>query len=407
MQKLSGLFLLMVLISGVFSSGFTFAQIAPVAVDDSYSTNEDTTLNISTPGIIANDTNTGGDILAIVQTNVGFGILTLNSDGSFSYQPSLNFNGFDSFTYAISNGTNNSNNATVTLSINSVNDAPIALNDTVTTPEDTPVPITLTGSDVDNDSLTFNMVTDSLHGILTGSNASLTYTPNGNYTGTDSFMFNAYDGIVNSTSATISITIGSVNDAPIALNDTASTLENTSVTILVLNNDFDVDDNLLTVNSITQGTNGTVTTNGTVVIYTPKQNFTGSDSFTYTIFDGTTIGNSASVKVTVLSINDEHDDDKVDICHKDKKTISVSGNAISAHLKHGDVLGECSSEHESEHESEQGNVHSHENNNDQGNENNNDQGNENNNDQGNENNNDQGNENNNDQGNENNNDQDD
>lgn len=271
MQKLSGLFLFAVLISGAFSSSFAFAQIGPIAENDFYSINEDSILTINSAGVLLNDTNTGSDIFAIIQTNVGFGILTLNLDGSFTYQPNQNFDSIDSFTYAITNGTHNSNNATVTLFVNSINDAPIAQNDTASTPEDTPV------------------------------------------------------------------------------------------TIPVLNNDSDVDGDLLTVNSVTQGTNGTITTNGTTVIYTPNLNFNGTDSFTYTISDGVNTRNSAMITVIVTSVddehNEEHDNDKVNICHKDKKTISVSENAIPAHLKHGDVLGVCSNEHDDDHDGKHNGKH--------------------------------------------------
>ena len=260
MQKLSGLFLSAVLISGAFSSSFAFAQIGPIAENDFYSVNEDSLLTVSPMGVLLNDTNIDSGIFAIIQTNVGFGTLTLNLDGSFTYQPNQNFNSVDSFTYFATNGTHNSNNATVTLSVNPI------------------------------------------------------------------------------------------NDVPIAQSDTASTLEDTPVTIPVLNNDSDVDGDLLTVNSITQGTNGTVATNGTTITYTPKLNFNGTDSFTYTISDGVNTSNSAMITVTVTSVDDEHDeehdDDKVNICHKDRKTISVSENAIPAHLKHGDVLGVCSNEYD-------------------------------------------------------------
>ena len=266
MQKLSGLFLFAVLISGAFSSSFAFAQIGPVAEDDFYSVNEDSILTVTPPGVLLNDTSIDSDIFAIIQTNVGFGTLTLNLNGSFIYQPNQNFASIDSFTYVATNGTHNSNNATVTLFVNPVNDSPIAQNDTASTPEDTPV------------------------------------------------------------------------------------------IIQVLNNDFDVDDVSLTVNSVTQGNNGIITTNGTIVTYTPNLNFIGTDSFTYTVSDGVNVSNSATVTVTVTSVDDGHDenddehDDKVNICHKDKKTISVSKNAIPAHLMHGDVLGVCSNEHDDDHD---------------------------------------------------------
>ena len=264
MQKLSGLFLFVVLISGAFSSSFAFAQIEPIAENDLYSVDEDSILTIAPVGVLLNDTNIDSDFFAIIQTNVGFGTLTLNLDGSFVYQPNQNFDSVDSFTYFVTNGTHNSNNATVTLFVNPI------------------------------------------------------------------------------------------NDAPIAQNDTASTLEDTPIIISVLNNDSDIDGDLFTIHSVTQGANGTVTSNGTAVTYTPQLNFNGTDSFTYTISDGVNISNSATIKVIVTSVDDEHDkehdDDKVNICHKDKKTISVSENAIPAHLKHGDVLGVCSNEHDDDHD---------------------------------------------------------
>jgi len=110
MQKLSGLFLFAVLISGIFSSS-AFAQI-PTTEDDFYSVNEDSILTVNSNGILFNDTNIG-DFFAIIQTNVGFGILTLNQNGTFTYQPNENFDSIDSFKYFVTNGTHNSNEATV------------------------------------------------------------------------------------------------------------------------------------------------------------------------------------------------------------------------------------------------------------------------------------------------------
>ena len=354
MQKLSGLFLFVVLISGAFSSSFAFAQIGPIAEDDFYSVNEDSILTINPTGVLLNDTNIDSDIFAIIQTNVGFGTLTLNLDGSFTYQPNQNFDSIDSFTYVATNGTHNSNNATVTLFVNPINDAPIAQNDTASTPEDTPVTIPVLNNDfdVDDDFFIINSITQGTNGTITTNGTTVTYTPNLDFNGTDSFVYTISDGILTD-NATVYVTVGLVNDAPIAQNDTATTLENTPIIISVLHNDSDVDSDLLTINSITQGSNGTVTTNGTTITYTPHLNFTGTDSFTYTISDGVHTSNSAMVTVIVTSVDDESDeehDNKVNICHKDKKTISVSENAIPAHLKHGDVLGVCSNDHDDDHD---------------------------------------------------------
>jgi VCBS repeat-containing protein len=89
---------------------------APVAVVDSYSTAEDTLLNVAAPGVLGNDTDADGDLLtAVLDTGVANGELTLNSDGSFSYTPNAGFSGSDSFSYRASDGAADSNVVTVTI----------------------------------------------------------------------------------------------------------------------------------------------------------------------------------------------------------------------------------------------------------------------------------------------------
>lgn len=400
MQKLSGLFLVAVLISGVFSSSSAFAQI-PTTVDDFYSVDEDSLLTVNPDGVFFNDVNFVDDFFAIIQTSTGFGILTLNQNGTFTYQPNQNFDSTDSFTYVATNGTHNSNEATVALSVNPVNDAPVAQDDLAETQQNVLIRIDVleNDSDVEDDSL--NIILEVNPSITMG-NATLDgpdvlFTPQTNFVGETSFSYRASDGNKTSNLANVTVTVNPINDTPVAVDDTATTPENTPVIILVLNND--IDDDSLTVNSITQGVNGTVTTNGTTITYTPETSFNGIDYFTYVITDGEKLSNSANVTVTVepnndsiidqllaqiqslfdeilnledkitlltdenialalknselediiasgTSSNDDNDDDdnnhdKVIVCHKDKKSISISENALPAHLKHGDVIGEC------------------------------------------------------------------
>src|SRR5207245_725233 len=149
--------------SGVATVTITVTPLndAPVAAnDDTYTTPEDTQLTVSAPGVLANDSDVDGDPLsAILVSNPTHGTLTLNSDGSFSYMPALNFNGTDSFTYKASDGQAQSGVATVTITVTPVNDAPVAVNDdSFTTAEDTQTPVTApavmpTDSDVDADPL--------------------------------------------------------------------------------------------------------------------------------------------------------------------------------------------------------------------------------------------------------------
>src|SRR4029450_3877754 len=113
------------------------------------------------------------------------------------------------------------------------------------------------------------------------------------------------DGNGGTDTATVTVTVTPVNDAPVANDDTASVVEDGSVTVNVLGNDSDIDNDTLTVTAVTQGANGAVTLNP--VTYTPSPNFFGTDSFTYTISDGTGgVGgtDTATVNVTIAPSND-------------------------------------------------------------------------------------------------------
>src|SRR5205814_8439930 len=118
----------------------------------------------------------------------------------------------------------------------------------ITTLEDTPVNGTLVATDVDGDALTYAIVTNGTKGTATITNpatGAFTYTPAANAHGPDSFTFTARDASLVSNTATVSITITAVNDAPVAVPDTATTAEDTAVTIAVLTNDLDPDGDAL------------------------------------------------------------------------------------------------------------------------------------------------------------------
>ncbi len=186
---------------------------APFAVNDAFSTEEDTLLVISAPGLLGNDTDADGDPLtAALVTGPANGTLTLNSDGSFSYDPALNFNGTDSFTYQANDTLADSNVATVSITVNSVNDAPVAYDDSATTDEDVAVvvPVLANDTDVDGDSLIVSAVdATSLNGgsVTNNGDGTVTYTPLVGFTGTDTFMYTVSDGKGGTDTATVTITV--------------------------------------------------------------------------------------------------------------------------------------------------------------------------------------------------------
>src|SRR4029079_16991638 len=141
------------------------------------------------------------------------------------------------------------------LTVTCVNHAPVAQNGTLTTNEDTTGSGTLVATDADGNPLTYSIVANGTHGTATVTNASTgayTYAPNPNYCGPDSFTFKATDGTADSNTATVSVTVTCVNDAPVAQNGTLTTNEDTtgSGTLVAT----DVDGNPLTYSIVANGT---------------------------------------------------------------------------------------------------------------------------------------------------------
>ncbi|SFC57778.1 type I secretion C-terminal target domain (VC_A0849 subclass) [Pseudomonas citronellolis] len=177
------------------------------------------------------------------------------------------------------------------------------------TNEDTALTIaanTLLGndSDVDGDSLSILSVQGAVNGTVKLENGNVVFTPAKDVNGTGSFTYTVSDGHGGTSTATVTIGINAVNDAPVAKPDSASTQEDKPVTLNVLANDSDVDGDALSVTSAS-ASNGSVTVNadGTLT-YTPKANFSGSDSITYTISDGHGGTASSTVAVSVTPVAD-------------------------------------------------------------------------------------------------------
>src|SRR5207247_1100033 len=272
-------------------------------------------LPVTSRGVLGNDTDVDSPVLtAVVVTGPSHGALTLNANGSDTYTLASNFNGSDSFTYKANDGQADSNVAKVALTINPVNDAPVAANDSFATDEDTALTITAPGvlgraEDRRVGKRAEVAVAGPSHGALTlNANGSYTYTPAANFRGVHSFTYKANDGQADSNVATEALTINPVNDAPVALNDSFATDEDTALTITapgVLGNDTDIDSPVLTAVVVTGASHGTLAlaTDGSFT-YTPAANFNGSDSFTYKANHWLPDSHAVSVALTINPVND-------------------------------------------------------------------------------------------------------
>ena len=160
---------------------------------------------------------------------------------NLTYTPAADFNGGDSFAFKANDGAVDSAPATVSITVTPVNDAPAADAQALTTDEDTPATLTLTGTDVDGDPLSFAVVTPPSHGSLAGTAPNLTYVPAADFNGSDSFEFKTNDGALDSPVVTVAVTINPVNDAPIATTQTLSTTEDAQLAVTLGGTDVDAD----------------------------------------------------------------------------------------------------------------------------------------------------------------------
>ncbi|SHJ18754.1 delta-60 repeat domain-containing protein [Malonomonas rubra DSM 5091] len=293
---------------GLFAVGTAAVTVVavndqPVASTDSVSVQEDTLLN----GTLPTGTDVDGDSLTYsLVTDAAFGTVTVNSDGSYTYAPLDDFNGSDSFSYLVNDGFLDSADAVVTITVNAINDAPAAADGSVFTDEDVTLAGTLpAGSDVDGDALTYQLFTDAANGtVIVNTDGSYDYTPLPDFNGSDSFIYTVNDGVLDSSVATITVTVAAINDAPASSPDTVETTEEVGGGGTLPASDVDAD--TLTFILVDLPTNGTVDLDALTgaYTYTPNFDFYGADSFTYKVNDGVVDSAVSTVSITVTNVND-------------------------------------------------------------------------------------------------------
>ncbi len=269
----------------------------PVADDQVVATDEDTLVAITLTG-----SDPDSDPLTFSVVNAPAHGLLSGVAPDLTYTPDADFNGADSFTFVANDGLVDSTPATVAITVSAVNDAPLANAQAVSVAEDAAVAITLSGADVDGDALTYTLVDPPLHGTLSGVAPDLTYTPNADYYGADSFTFLVNDGMLNSAPAAVSLTVTPVNDVPVANAQAVTTAEDTAAAITLSGSD--VEGGPLSFSVVAAPTHGTLSGSAPNLTYTPAANYNGLDSFTFKVNDGQADSTPATVSITVTAVND-------------------------------------------------------------------------------------------------------
>ncbi len=331
----------------------------PTAVDDKYTTDQDTA--ITTGDVLVNDSDPNTDPVSLdsIDTTATKGLVTDNGDGTFDYDPNGQFDylaigesAADTFDYTISDGNGGTDIATVTIEVTGTNDPVTANDDTGSTDKTT---VITTGSVLANDTdpdtsdtLTVaGMDTTCTKGSVTNNgDGTFDYDPNGQFnslgaldTATDTFAYTVSDGNGSTDTATVTITAYGGNGPPTGNDDGFSTDEDTAFTTAdALSNDTDPNGaDILSVDSInTTGTKGTVTDNGDGTFnYDPSGQFdylaageSATDTFDYTVSDGNGETDTAQVTITVTGSNDPLTAND-DTGSTDKNTAITTGNVLT------------------------------------------------------------------------------
>ncbi|XSC45562.1 Ig-like domain-containing protein [Bradyrhizobium sp. RDT10] len=279
----------------------------PVAVDDTAATVVEDAAAFVIPfaDILGNDADADLDALSITAlANVVGGTAEIVA-GGIRFTPAANFNGPASFEYALSDGNGGSAIGKVSFTVTAVNDAPVPTTPVaVQTNEDTQLVGQVAVIDAEGDTLSYAVGTTAQHGTVSvNAQGQYTYTPALNFNGSDSFIIKVNDGIAPPVDVVVNVTVAPVNDAPTAISPVAAnTNEDTELVGQIVASD--VDGNALSYQAgIAQ--HGTVSVNAQgQYIYTPDQNFNGSDSFIIKVSDGIAPPIDAVVNVTVAPVND-------------------------------------------------------------------------------------------------------
>lgn len=284
----------------------------PVAVSDNFTVAQNATLTASVAGVLNQpgyDTPSGdqGNVWSIV-TPAANGTATMNTDGSFTYLSAPTFSGTDSFVYRLCDTDGDCSSATETIVVSAVNNRPVANADAFSATEDTVLNASIATNDVPSldGGNVWTLVTGTTHGTVTVSpTGNITYTPAANYFGADQFTYRLCDLNNDCSTATVTLSVASVDDAPVAAADQFAGSEDTVLTGSVSANDTPSGDGGNVWALVTGTTHGTVAvTAAGVFTYTPAANYNGTDAFTYRVCDADGDCVTAVASITLAPVND-------------------------------------------------------------------------------------------------------
>ncbi|MBD3668371.1 MAG: tandem-95 repeat protein [Kangiella sp.] len=300
----------------------------PVASDDNFAIKANTTEILD---VLANDYDPDGDQIYISQYSLpGQGTVEVVNN-KIHYTSNEGATGTDSFAYEVSDTKGGKAIAAISISfiVENENSPPVANDDEITTLSGSAVTVDVLANDTDTDGDTLNIesFTNGSYGTVVQSGNNLVYTPESNYAGTDSFAYIISDGNGGSSTAVVAVIVEAANSQPVANDDSVSTLKDTAISIDVLANDTDSDNDTLLIANVTQGQNGSAEISGSNIVYSPNADFVGIDTFIYTISDGE-LTSEAIVEVTVLDENKAPvaNDDIGDIYQGDSALFDVLNN---------------------------------------------------------------------------------
>ena len=275
---------------------------------------EDGNLLITQAEFLSNASDIEGDTLSVSGVTVDSGTITDNGDGTWAFAPGADFNGSVTLSYNVSDGTNSVADAG-TITVTAVNDAPVvSAPATGSLAEDSALVVTTAellanATDVDGDTLSVSnlAVTGTDASVTDNGDGTWTISPVGEFNGAVRLSYDVSDG-TSTVAGSLDLTIAAVNDAPAAISDSASTSEDTAVTVLastLLANDSDIDGDTLSISGVSNAVNGAVALNGDGnVVFTPAADFNGAATFDYTVSDGNGGTATQTVSVDVTAVND-------------------------------------------------------------------------------------------------------